>query len=119
MCLPTGWKTINRYMLLSESDKQTIIEICRRNDISYCAVFGSFARGDATAESDVDLLVRFSKPVGYKFFGLADELETALGKQVDLATDKMIGPYIRESVMHDLQKIYEETEQFAPAPAYS
>lgn len=106
-------------MYLSETDKQTIIEICKRNDVSYCAVFGSFARGDATARSDVDLLVRFSKPVGYKFFGLAEELESALGKQVDLATDKMIGPYIRESVMHDLQEIHEETEQFAPAPAYS
>ena len=106
-------------MHFSETDKQKIIEICRRNVISYCAVFGSFARGDATTESDVDLLVRFSKPVGYKFFGLADELEAALGKQVDLATDKMIGPYIRESVIHDLQKIYEETEQFAPSPSYS
>lgn len=106
-------------MYLSELDKQTIIEICKRSDISYCAVFGSFARGDATADSDVDLLVKFSKPVGYKFFALADELETALGKQVDLATDKMIGPYIRESVMNDLQKIHEETEQFAPAQAYS
>lgn len=106
-------------MYLSESQKQTIIEICKRNDVSYCAVFGSFARGDATVESDVDLLVKFSKPVGYRFFGLADDLEAALGKQVDLATDKMIGPYIRESVMHDLQKIYEETEQFAPAPTYS
>lgn len=106
-------------MFLSDTDKQTIIEICKRNGVEYCAVFGSFARGDATPESDVDLLIRFSKPVGFRFFGVADELEAALGKQVDLATDKMIGPYIRESVMHDLQKIYEETEQSAPAPAYS
>jgi predicted nucleotidyltransferase len=106
-------------MYLSETDKQKIIEICKRNYVSYCAVFGSFARGDATEASDVDLLVKFSKPVGYKFFGLAEELEAALGKPVDLATDKMIGPYIRESVMNDLHMIYEETEQFAPAPAYS
>ena len=106
-------------MYLSEADKKKIIEICKRNGISYCAVFGSFARGDATEASDVDLLVKFSKPAGYKFFGLADELEAALGKHVDLATDKMIGPYIRDSVMRDLQKIYEETEQFAPAPTYS
>lgn len=106
-------------MYLSESDKQTIVEICKRNDISYCAVFGSFARGEATDDSDVDLLVKFSKPIGWRFFGIADELEKALGKEVDLATDNMIGKYIRENVMRDLQKIYEETEQFAPSQAYS
>jgi predicted nucleotidyltransferase len=106
-------------MYLSETDKQEIIEICKRNDVSYCAVFGSFARGDATSESDVDLLVRFSKPVGLAFFALADEFETALVKKVDLATDKMIGTYIRESVMRDLKTIYEETEQSVTSPAYS
>lgn len=57
--------------------------------------------------------------MGFKFFGLADELEEVLGRQVDLATDKMIWPYIRESVMNDLQKIYEKTEQSTSAPAYS
>jgi len=105
-------------MFLTEPEKQKIIKICKSSDISYCAVFGSFARGDATLDSDIDLLVRFSKPVGYRFFGLAEELEAVLGKQVDLATDKMIGSHIRESVMLDLQTIYEETEQFAPTTAY-
>lgn len=114
-----GRKTNIRPMFLTASDKQTIVDICKRYDISYCAVFGSFARGDASEASDLDLLVKFSKPAGYKFFGLANELEAALGKRVDLATDKMIGPYIRDSVMRDLQKIYEETEQLVPAPAYS
>ena len=106
-------------MYLSESEKQKIIEICRRNDISYCALFGSFARGDATEESDIDLLVKFSKPVGYAFYGVAGELEDALGRKVDLATDNMIGKYIRDNVMRDLQKIYEETEQSASSPAHS
>lgn len=106
-------------MDLSESDKQKIIEICRRNNVSYCAVFGSFARGEATEESDIDLLVKFSKPIGWAFFGIAEELETVLGRKVDLATDNMIGKHIRESVMSNLQVIYEEAEQRRPAPAYS
>src|SRR5688572_20325901 len=106
-------------MYLSELDKQKIIEICKRNDISYCAVFGSFARGEATKESDVDLLVKFSKPIGWAFYGIAEVFEDALGRKVDLATDNMIGKYIRESVMHDLQVIYEETEQPRPTQAYS
>ena len=106
-------------MYLSESDKEKIIEICRRNDVSYCAVFGSYARGEAGEASDVDLLVKFSKPIGWAFYGIAEDLEAALGRKVDLATDRMIGKYIRESVMRDLQTIYEETEQRRPAAAYS
>ncbi|CAN5821358.1 hypothetical protein BH24ACI1_BH24ACI1_03490 [soil metagenome] len=106
-------------MYLSESDKEKIIEICKRNDVSYCAVFGSFARGEATDESDVDLLVHFFKPIGWAFYGIAEDLETALGRKVDLATDKMIGKRIRESVMRDLQVIYEETEQRRPTRSYS
>ncbi len=106
-------------MYLSESDKAKIIEICCKNDISYCAVFGSFARGEATDESDIDLLVKFSKPIGWAFYGIAEDLEDVLGRKVDLATDNMIGKYIRESVMRDLQVIYDETEQRRPTQAYS
>lgn len=100
-------------MFLSESDKQKIIEICQRNNISYCAVFGSFARGEATDESDVDLLVKFSKPIGWAFFGIAEDLETALGRKVDLATEGCLSKYIRDNVMNDLQIIYEERKLVA------
>ena len=106
-------------MHLSEIDKRKIIDICKRNSVSYCAVFGSFARGEATEISDVDLMVRFSKPIGYAFFGIALELEDALGREVDLATDAMIGSAIRPNVMADINTIYEETEQPAPAQAHS
>ena len=42
-------------------DTNKVIEICRRNDVAMLGVFGSVARGEATEQSDVDLLVRFSK----------------------------------------------------------
>lgn len=106
-------------MYLSEADKEKIIEICRRNEVSYCAVFGSYARGEASESSDVDLLVKFSKPIGWAFYGIAEDLEKILGRKVDLATERMIGERIRESVMRDLQIIYEETEQLRPVAAYS
>jgi len=44
-------------------DINKIIEICRQSDVSWLGVFGSVARGEATEESDIDLLVRFSKPI--------------------------------------------------------
>lgn len=97
-------------MNLASAEKEKIVEICERNDIEFCALFGSFARGEATEESDIDLLVRFSKPIGWSFYGIADELEKALGRKVDLATENMLGKRIRESVFRDLKVIYEETK---------
>lgn len=97
-------------MNLALAEKEKIIEICKRNDISYCAVFGSYAREDATEKSDIDLLVRFSKPIGWKFYAIAEDLQESLGKKVDLATENMLNKYIRESVLRDLKVIYEETE---------
>ncbi|MBN1656955.1 MAG: nucleotidyltransferase domain-containing protein, partial [Anaerolineae bacterium] len=42
-------------------DTKKLQEICRSNDVEMVGVFGSMARGEATAQSDIDLLVRFSK----------------------------------------------------------
>lgn len=97
-------------MNLAPAEKEKIIEICKRNDIEYCALFGSFARGEADENSDIDLLVRFSKPKGFDWINAALEIEDALGRKVDLATEKMLNKYIRDSVLRDLKVIYEETK---------
>lgn len=94
-------------MKLALSEREKIAEICRRNDIEFCAVFGSFARGEADETSDIDLLVRFSKPKGFDWLDAAFEIEDALGKKVDLVTENGLSPYIRENVLKDLQVIYE------------
>ncbi len=54
--------------------------------ISRIAVFGSVARGDETPESDVDLLVEFSRPVGIEFIDLGNALEKELGRRVDVVS---------------------------------
>ena len=50
------------------------------------ALFGSFAKGNQTTKSDVDILVQLMKPLGLEFVGLAYHLEKILKKKVDLAT---------------------------------
>ncbi|HMO31583.1 MAG TPA: nucleotidyltransferase family protein [Lacibacter sp.] len=65
-------------------------ELLKKYPIQSLAVFGSYSRGDQTTESDVDILVDFSKPVGIEFLLLAHELEDLLGKKVDLVTRKAI-----------------------------
>lgn len=94
-------------MNLAPKEKEKIIEICRRNDISFCALFGSFARGEADEESDIDLLIRFAKPkslLGH--IGITHEFEDALEKEVDLITENELSPHIKENILKDLKIIY-------------
>jgi len=98
-------------MNLAASEREIIIEICRRHDISFCALVGSFARGEASAESDIDLLVTFSKAKGYNWLDAAFEIEEALGKKVDLITESGLSKHVREYVYKDLQVLYGERQQ--------
>jgi predicted nucleotidyltransferase len=54
------------------------------------ALYGSVARGEASESSDVDLLVKLSRPLGLEFVELAEHLERVLGRRVDLATDETL-----------------------------
>lgn len=49
-------------------------------------LFGSFARGQATEASDIDLVVEFDNPIGLRFVDLVEDLERVLGRKVDLLT---------------------------------
>jgi hypothetical protein len=89
-------------------DASKVVNICHKNDVAMLGVFGSVARGEATEQSDVDLLVRFSKQKS--LLGASDlaiQIETAIGKRVDLFTEAAISPYIRDQVKRELQIIYE------------
>jgi predicted nucleotidyltransferase len=50
------------------------------------AIFGSFARNEQNENSDIDIMVEFSKPVGIEFIDLANELERSLQRRVDLVS---------------------------------
>jgi len=89
-------------------DTSKVIEICRANDAEMIAVFGSTARGDATPESDVDLLVRFSRRKSLlALIRLERELSAALGRKVDLLTEASISPLIRQRILGELKVLYE------------
>jgi len=64
------------------------------------SVFGSYARDEARADSDIDLLVEFDQPVGLlHFLRLRRFLEEALGRRVDLATPASLKERIRDRVL--------------------
>ena len=88
-------------------DISTLIEICRRNDVTMIGLVGSMARGEATDSSDIDLIVRFAKPKSLiGLIRLEQQLTAALGREVDLLTEAALSPYLRERILHDLRVVY-------------
>jgi predicted nucleotidyltransferase len=63
-----------------------------RYPIHRLALFGSWARGDARADSDVDVLVEVDSSIGLRFVDLAVDLERAMGCRVDLVSRRAIKP---------------------------
>ena len=90
------------------SDTNALIDICRDNDVARLEVFGSTARGEANEDSDVDLLVEFSKRKSLlALVSLERKMSAALGRKVDLLTEAAISPYLREQINRDRRVIYE------------
>ena len=90
-------------------DVNLLVQISRENKVSEIYVFGSMARGSFTDNSDVDLLVKFSSPVGLLHVAhLKDLLSEALGRKVDLVTEQGLSPYIHDEVMKEAILLYRE-----------
>lgn len=78
--------------------------LAQRFGVTELALFGSFARDQATDDSDVDILVRFDVPPNWqRYFGAQGYLEDLLGRPVDLATNQdlrvEIRPYVEREVI--------------------
>ncbi len=76
-----------------------------RYPIQSIGIFGSFARNEQTALSDVDLVVEFNDKIGSRFIDLANELEDYLGVKVDLVSRKGIKPNYFESIKKDIKYV--------------
>jgi len=61
-------------------------EIRKKYGVVILGIFGSYARGEQTETSDVDIIVELEKPIGLKFFEVWDYFETILGVRVDVLT---------------------------------
>ena len=76
-------------------------------------LFGSFARGEETPESDVDILVQFDhkQPIGLlRYAGMWREIEELVGRKVDLVEEGTLMPFAVESANRDKQLIYERAK---------
>lgn len=94
---------------LIQKHQAEINRICEEEGISYLALFGSHARGEAKPDSDVDLLVEYNPKIDIGLTHILrteEKLSHTLHKKVDLvpkdSLDKYIAPYIQD----DLKIVY-------------
>lgn len=101
--------------VLSRSEIITAVDgvMRERSEIERVTLFGSYARGEATTQSDVDLRVEFVEGAVLGLFamsGLAGKLETSLGKQVDIVTAEKLDDDLADSIRREGIVIYERTK---------
>ncbi len=96
-------------MHLTEQELATIRAFFRTKPVLKAWLFGSYARGEADAESDVDLLVNldYRRLDVFDYLDWPQFLAQALGKQVDVGSDKYVLPFYRSFIDADKQLIYE------------
>jgi predicted nucleotidyltransferase len=85
-----------------EAHRHAIVELAELHGVSNVRVFGSMARGDATASSDVDLLVSVGPETsGLDLGGLLMDAQDLQGRKVDVVVDRSIHPALRDNILRD------------------
>ncbi len=92
-----------------EFDQEKLREICEKYDVAELRVFGSFARGQATEQSDVDVLYQFKDPfsIGLRIITFAEELEELFGRDVDIVEADSVPEWLTETIVTNSVALYD------------
>ena len=96
--------------MLSEKNIEQILRnlkpvLSDKFEVERIGYFGSFARGDQNADSDIDILVEFRQPLGWAFFDLQELLEKELQRKVDLVSSKALKEHLREEILRQIRYV--------------
>ena len=69
-------------------------------NVKEIGLFGSFSDNEQNEESDIDILVEFEKPIGWKFFTLEKYLEDIFNRKVDLVTRKALKKQLKDRIIN-------------------
>ena len=90
-------------------NSKTIQEFCKKHNIKYLSLFGSYARGDRRGDSDVDFIVKFKNKVSIINIIEAEmELGDILNKKVQFVEKEIIPKELKESIDREKVVIYEK-----------
>ncbi len=67
------------------------------------AVFGSYAKGTQTRKSDIDILIKFERPIGFEFCNLSDYLEKIFKQKVDIITPCGLDSIRSKNLLKDIK----------------
>jgi hypothetical protein len=68
-------------------------------------LFGSFSDNSFSDESDIDILVEFEKPIGWKFFTLEIYLEKTFGRKIDMVTKNALKEQIKDRILKQVKYV--------------
>lgn len=86
--------------------RDRILEIAAKHGAENVRVFGSVVRGEATAESDIDLLIDLGEKLSPWFpVGLIHDLEVLLNHKIDVVTEKTLHYLIRDRVLREAKPL--------------
>jgi predicted nucleotidyltransferase len=97
--------------LRKERLEEKLAEICKKNDIVFMAIFGSFVRGEQNRKSDIDIAIEFERNSEKSLLDLIrieNELRKIFKRKVDLGIFSSLNPYIVEDVKKEMRVIYEK-----------
>lgn len=78
----------------------------RKYNVKELGIFGSYVRGEQKEDSDLDVLVDFSKPIGFfKFIELEEYFENLLNVKVEMVSRGALKPYIGKYILDELELI--------------
>ncbi len=82
-------------------------KFCQNQALTYLGVFGSYARGEAKKDSDVDILIDYQQPKSlFTLGGIVADLEEMTGKKIDLVKRTHIKPILKPYILQDLITLY-------------
>ena len=90
--------------------EQKISGICRKHNIAFMAIFGSYARQQQTPESDIDIAIEYEpnqKKTLIDLLQTENELSTLFKRKVDLGILSSLSPYIIDDVKKEMHIIYQ------------
>ncbi len=93
-----------------EEIKGGIAAVLKKHGVKKAALFGSYARGEDTPKSDIDLLVEFKgRKSLLDLAGLSIELEDKMGKKFDVLTYNSLHPLLKDRILGEQEIIFGET----------
>lgn len=95
---------LNKKEILNKlSDLKPILH--REYSVRQIGLFGSFSDDSYTEDSDIDLLVEFERPIGWKYFSLEIYLENIFGRKIDLVTKNALKEQLKDKILNQVKYV--------------